>query len=185
MLCENHEEIGIEKPACRRSSRDVNASCLERLDVKSLLHKIKNNHPDTVVLKIKDHLHADINTTILNEILEALKANRVCQCLYVQNLTKAMGDDQLNALIALLEHKQRLWALNIGENYNISTAGWEFFCKSLPSTNITHLYVSEHTIKIDLKNEMRAKIRENRKKHTLHCSKKNIDVITKCTHMWW
>lgn len=168
----------------RRSNRDPNASLLGRRDVKQLLRKIRLNHRDTVVFKIKDHIMADINSTVLDEIIAALCKNRVCQALYVQNLTKAMGDTQLKALIELFKSKQ-IWCLNIGENYNISLSGWKIFCRSLSKTNITHLYVSEHVIKLDLKNEMRSKIRENRKKHDLHCSLKNLKVIEKCTNMWW
>lgn len=62
---------------------------------------------------------------------------------------------------------------------------WNYFCKMLGKTNITHLYVSEHVIDIELKNKMREIIRMNRKKHTLHCSIKNIKIIEKCTNMWW
>jgi predicted SprT family Zn-dependent metalloprotease len=78
-----------------------------------------------------------------------------------------------------------IWCLNIGENYEVSNAMWEEFCESLPQTNITHLYASEHVIDITLKNRMRDYIRENRKKHKKHCSMDNLAVIEKCTHMWW
>jgi hypothetical protein len=47
------------------------------------------------------------------------------------------------------------------------------------------LYVSEHSIPIEMKNKMRDHIRENRKKHTLHCAFKNLHVIERCTNMWW
>lgn len=73
----------------------------------------------------------------------------------------------------------------VGENYNITNSGWRKFCDNLPNTNITHLYVSEHVIDIDLKNKMRDYIRMNRTKHTLHNSVSNIRVIERCTHMWW
>jgi len=169
----------------RRSSRDPSAQLLGRRDVKQLLRKIKVNHRDTVILKIKDHVLADMSSNVLDEIIEALAKNRVCQALYAQNLNKAMGDAQIKALLDLLKSKTQLWALNIGENYNISTQMWKHFCKSLPKTSITHLYVSEHVIELDLKNEMRKNIRENRKKHDLHCSLKNIRVIERVTNMWW
>lgn len=78
-----------------------------------------------------------------------------------------------------------IWCLNVGENYEISNADWSYFCDALPSTNVTHLYVSEHVISLDLKNRMRSHIRENRKKHNKHCNIKNLDVISRCTHCWW
>jgi hypothetical protein len=85
----------------------------------------------------------------------------------------------------MLQKKLNIWALNIGENYEISISTWRKFTDCLPSTNITHLYVSEHVIPIELKNKMREYIRENRRKHTNHCSFKNIHVIEKVTNMWW
>lgn len=174
-----------ESTYVRRSSRDPGASLLDRRDVKQLLRKIKINHRDTIILKIKDHVLADMSSNVLDEILDALNKNRVCQALYLQNLNRAMGDAQLKTLIDLLKSKNRLWALNIGENYNISREMWKHFCKNLPKTYITHLYVSEHVIEPDLKIEMRSNIRENRKKHDLHCSFKNLHVIEKVTNMWW
>ena len=78
--------------------------------------------------------------------------------MYVQNISRAMGDTQLKSLLELLKRKQ-IWCLNIGENYEVTKAGWEYFCNTLPETSITHLYVSEHVIHIDLKNKMREHIR--------------------------
>jgi hypothetical protein len=169
---------------CRRSIRNPHETLLEKADVKSLLNKIKTNHPDTVVLKIKDHMNADINSTVLEEIISSLYKNRICQALYAQNLSKAMTDRQLRQLIELLK-KRKIWCLNLGENYEVSTEGWMLFCEELPNTYVTHLYVSEHTISINLKNEMRFHIRQNRQKHDRHKSVRNLKVISKCTNMWW
>jgi hypothetical protein len=102
----------------------------------------------------------------------------------VQNLSKAFGNDQLTKLLTLLKTKS-IWCLNIGENYEISNKAWSQFCEALPLTSVTHLYVSEHVISIELKNKMRGYIRENRKKHVMHCSMKNLSVIQRCTNMWW
>jgi hypothetical protein len=169
----------------RRSHRDPALAYLDRSDVRNLLAKINENHEDTVVLKLKNHLHADINHLVLDAILAALLTkNRVCQALYAQNLLKAMGDPQLDAMTKLCT-KKKIWCVNVGENYNISKGGWDRFCATLPTTFITHLYVSEHTITGELKNRMRDYIRTNRKKHDLHCSMKNIAVIERCTNMWW
>jgi hypothetical protein len=104
--------------------------------------------------------------------------------LYIQNLSRAIEDTQLFNLIELLK-KKMIWCLNIGENYEVSMTAWQKFCNALPQTNITHLYVSEHSIPIEMKNKMRDHIRENRKKHTLHCAFKNLHVIERCTNMWW
>lgn len=171
-------------PVRRRSSRDPSLTLLERRDVKQLIKKIEQNHQDTVILKIKDHILADISSSVLDLIITALWKNRVCQALYMQNLSKSMQDAQLKSLIVLLQ-KKSIWCLNIGENYEVTQSSWKFFCHSLRKTSITHLYVSEHVIKLELKNAMRDNIRVNRKKHNLHCSLRNIKVIEKCTNLWW
>ena len=78
-----------------------------------------------------------------------------------------------------------IWCINIGETYEVSNEGWKYFCDELNQTYVTHLYVSEHVISIELKNKMRDHIRENRKKHDLHCAFKNLRIIERCTNMWW
>jgi hypothetical protein len=117
-------------------------------------------------------------------LIKVLSCDVSVQALYIQNLSNAIKNPQVSELINLLKCKN-IWCLNIGENYEVSTDMWEYFCNSLPDTSVTHLYVSEHVIPLDLKNKMRQHIRENRKKHTLHCSLRNIEVIEKCTNMWW
>eukprot|EP00596_Hydrurales_sp_CCMP1899_P003791 CAMPEP_0119046136 /NCGR_PEP_ID=MMETSP1177-20130426/44627_1 /TAXON_ID=2985 /ORGANISM="Ochromonas sp, Strain CCMP1899" /LENGTH=470 /DNA_ID=CAMNT_0007018857 /DNA_START=254 /DNA_END=1666 /DNA_ORIENTATION=+ len=96
-----------------------------------------------------------------------------------------MNDDQVKSLTEMLKKKKKIWCMNLGENYNVSTSSWVTFCHALPMTHITHLYISEHVITTELKIKLRANIRENRKKHDKHCSLKNIHVIEKCTNMWW
>lgn len=167
-----------------RKRRNPNSVQLSKPDVSILLEKIRNNHLSTVVLKIKDHLNADINSVVLEEIISSLYDNKVCQALYLQNLNNAMHDEQLQKLTALLR-KKKIWCINLGENYNISTHGWTSFCSLLPKTFITHMYVSEHTISSKLKVTMRDHIRENRKKHKLHSSVRNLKVISLCTNCWW
>lgn len=63
----------------RRSTRDPTAPSLEKKEVQALLLKIRSNHPDTVVLKIKHHLDADVNEVVLTAIVEALRKNTVCE----------------------------------------------------------------------------------------------------------
>ena len=179
LLTENAETEQV-----RRSHRDPSRAYLERTDLKTLLIKIRDNHDDTVILKLKDHLMSDINSVVLDEIISALYSNKVCQALYFQNLSKAMNDQQLGALIGLLK-KKKIWCMNLGENYHVSIGGWVSFCNLLPLTLVTHLYISEHVISSDLKKKIRSNIRENRKKHDKHCSLSNVHVIEKCTNMWW
>jgi hypothetical protein len=84
-----------------------------------------------------------------------------------------------------LLQKKTIWCLNIGETYNISAHCWRYFCDALHLTNVTNLYVSEHVISKELKHDMRYHIRENRKKHDLHCAFKYIRVIKRMTNCWW
>ncbi|RYY72732.1 hypothetical protein EON63_20480 [archaeon] len=112
----------------RRSVRDPGVALLQTSQVQTLLSKIKSNHADTVVLKIKDHLVSDINSTVMDHIFAALHSNRVCQALYLQNLTRAMQNAQILNLLELLKRKM-IWALNVGENYEVSSDMWEHFCK--------------------------------------------------------
>ena len=66
-------------------------------------------------------------------------------------------------LVQVLRRK-RIWALNVGENFNISLPAWEMFTGALSDTAVAYLYVSEHHIKgTSLKTDMRDAIRENRK----------------------
>jgi len=183
-LAQEDEQIGVVSNFVRRSVRDPSLALLERPDVQNMLRKIRGNHAETVVLKIKDMILSDINSVVMDEILHSLEKNDVCQALYVQNLDRAIEDKQLRRLVELLK-KRPIWCLNIGETYNISQTTWDFFCKSLIDTSITHLYVSEHVIELEMKNEMRENIRKNRKKHNMHCSLENIRVIERCTNMWW
>ena len=141
----------------RHSDRNPLLAQLCTSDFINLIEKIKTNHKDTVVLKIKDHMKADINSLVLSEIWKALRVNKgclvvllsciceshhssilVCQALYAQNLSRAMGDEQLLELLALLT-KKIIWCLNLGENYNVTNNCWIHFCKQLQTTYVTHL----------------------------------------------
>jgi hypothetical protein len=177
-------EVAIESIATRKTQRNPAQSMLERRDVQKMLHNIRNNDPSTIVFKVKEHVFADINAVVFDAIVDALAVNKVCQAIYIQNLSNAIHDDQVRHLIKVLK-KKKIWCVNIGENYEVSTRMWEEFCARLPETFVTHLYVSEHVIPLPLKNLMREHIRHNRKKHQLHCAFKNLAVIERCTNMWW
>ena len=69
----------------RRSVRDPSLAMMDRNDLGVLLERIRTNHASTVVLKIKDHLLADISSSVFDAIVDALWKNKVCQvkkCLY-------------------------------------------------------------------------------------------------------
>ena len=78
-------------------------------------------------------------------------------------MLQGMLDAQLVHLAQVLTNK-RIWALNVGENFQISINGWARFTKALEQTAVGYMYVSEHHLKhTDLKIRMRDVIRVNRK----------------------
>jgi hypothetical protein len=73
------DEEDIEESYVRRSTRDPNAAVLHKGDFKKLINRILTNDPKTVILKIKEHGLTDITPVAMNEIIEALYKNNVCQ----------------------------------------------------------------------------------------------------------
>lgn len=97
-----------------------------------------------------------------------------------------MRDLQVLHLLKILQQPScKIWCLNIGENYKVTMETWDKFANGLKFTKITHMYASEHTITPELKELIRVTIRDNRKKHNMHCNPDNLDTIIQCTHCWW
>lgn len=63
----------------RRSRRNITESFLNRRDVTNLLERICKDHHSSVVLKIKEHILSDINSGVIDAIIDALGRNSVCQ----------------------------------------------------------------------------------------------------------
>jgi hypothetical protein len=173
---------GAQANWVRRSGRACGSSGLSARQLKEVIDKIKTNHPEAVVLKLKDHLGADTNSSVMEAVLRALAVNTNCQALYIQNFSEALRDPQLKQLAKVLA-KGRIWCLNIGETYQVSPGAWERFASALAHTHVTHMYASEHTISAELKTRFRDVIRENRCKHDRHISMDNLAVIERCTNM--
>jgi hypothetical protein len=77
-----HENNGIglyDQSNIRRSTRNPSFSYLEKSEVKKLIDQIQRNHPSTVILKLKNHLAADINFAVFEAVLNALWKNTSCQ----------------------------------------------------------------------------------------------------------
>ena len=91
----------------------------------------------------------------------------------------------LHLLRILQQPSCKIWCLNIGETYKVKMKTWDKFARGLKHTKITHMYASEHTITPELKELIRTTIRDNRKKHNMHCDPENLDTIIRCTHCWW
>ena len=168
----------------RRSVRQPHRSELMNPNVLELISKLRTNHPDVVVLKLKRYIGPDTPQLVMDAILDALLDNSNCQALYIQNFNEGMRDEQMMRLLKVLENGN-IWCLNVGETYKVKTRTWEKFTEGLVRTSVTHTYASEHTISIELKDKIREIIRENRKKHDRHNNPENLDVIVQCTHCWW
>mmetsp|Transcript_35117 Transcript_35117/g.53864 ORF Transcript_35117/g.53864 Transcript_35117/m.53864 type:complete len:253 (+) Transcript_35117:131-889(+) len=171
----------------RRSMRQPCKNALESPLCKSLLDRLRMNDSDMVVLKMKKYL-GDPNTpmVVIDAVLDALEENTNCQALYIQNFNEGMRDSQVMHLLRILQHPScNMWCLNLGETYNVRRKTWKRFARGLRKTKITHMYASEHTISNELKEYIRDRIRDNRKKHTMHCDPENLQVILQCTHCWW
>jgi len=170
----------------RRSSRNVNSHTISDARVQALFQKLEHDCDSVKVLKLKNFLPPDASSEVMEHVLIKLAMNRSVEALYIHNFNDAMDDAMMHKLMKVLRQPQsRIWALNIGENYRLTTAGWEYFTRELKRTAVTHMYMSEHVISPELKVAMRDAVRENRKKHGRHNSYWNHGVISKVTNMWW
>ena len=76
---------------------------------------------------------------------------------------QGMLDPQLEHLARVLRNG-RIWALNVGENFQITLPAWQRFTDALAGTAVAYLYVSEHHLGgTNIKVSMRDAIRINRK----------------------
>lgn len=55
----------------------------------------RSNDPEVEVLKMHHYLGPDVNTTVINAVLEALSTNANCQALYIQNFNEGFRDEQV------------------------------------------------------------------------------------------
>ena len=171
----------------RRSARMPSRAALMSPNTQVLLHKLSTNDEDMIVLKMKKYVSDPATpSVVIDAVLDALEENENCESLYIQNYNEGMKDDQVLRLLAILKRPScKIWCLNIGETYKVKRKTWKKFARGLRHTKVTHMYASEHTISAELKEYIRATIRDNRKKHNMHVDPNNLDTIVKCTHCWW
>jgi len=186
-ILKNDDLVAPSSHWVRRSCRQPSKAALNAPSVRDLLHKLKTNHSDMAVLKLKKYINdPDTPQVVLDGVLDVLEENTNCQALYIQNFNEGMRDNQVLRLLRALQLPTcKIWCLNIGETYNVKSRTWKKFAKGLKRTNITHMYASEHTIDSTLKDKIRDIIRKNRRKHDMHKNPENLNVIIQCTHCWW
>ena len=169
----------------RRSTRRSGVSDIASRSVQHLLRLLESNDPSIRILRLKNFLRADMSFASVELVFDALLRNTSVEVLYCQALTdKAMPDAQMDTLLKILK-RGTIWGLNAGELYNITNAKWEEFTRALSDTNVTHLYTSEHTITPQLKDEMRAAARKNRRTDARHLCMHRRALILKVRNMWW
>ena len=164
---------------------DTIDSQLQRRDVQSLLRSLRSKEravPRT--LRLKNYISSDVNTQVIDNVLNALIDNEFVEALYIHNFEQGMTDDQIDLLIKVLE-KGRIWILNVGENFQVSRDGWERLSEALKRTNVTHIYVSEHIITKDMKKRIIKSVRCNRAKDRRHLDYGRFEMINKIGQMWW
>jgi hypothetical protein len=187
ILGEEDNSVGACHNWVRRSSRHPMHSILNSKQMKGFVDKLKSNDLDMRVLKMKKYIN-DPNAPqcVLDVALDALEDNANCEALYIQNFNYGMRENQVLHLLKILQQPAcKIWCLNIGETYNVTTETWDAFTKGLKKTKVTHMYASEHTITTAMKDDIRETIRMNRSKHDMHINPNNLDVIIQCTHCWW
>ncbi|CAN0454101.1 unnamed protein product, partial [Scytosiphon promiscuus] len=51
--------------------------------------------PEVEVLKLHHYLGPDVNTAVIDAVLEALMVNENCQALYIQNFNEGFREEQV------------------------------------------------------------------------------------------
>ena len=140
------------------------------------------------VLRVKQYLRADAGPRELDAVIDALRKNTRVQALYLQNFERGMGDAQLERLTETLKVNRNIWALNVGENFEIGLPAWRDFAGALEETSVSFLYVSEHHLlrsSPPLKPLMRAAIRRNRDRLLLEGRIPPVGLAKLVKNMWW
>lgn len=55
----------------------------------------RSNDAEVEVLKLHHYLGPDVNSTVINAVLDALSTNNNCQALYIQNFNEGFQDEQV------------------------------------------------------------------------------------------
>lgn len=72
-------------------------------------------------------------------------------------MLQGMFDKQIEKLCDVLR-LQRIWAINVGENFEVTQNGWRHFARNLPSTAVAYLYVEENNLQgTTLKTQVRCR----------------------------
>ncbi|CAG9461207.1 unnamed protein product [Pedinophyceae sp. YPF-701] len=182
------EDVADDAGLARRSARRPRDFMFRR-DFQDLIHKIETNsrefQADGKILRLKQYIPSEVRSAEINRILDALWLNDRIEVLYIQNFELAMFDEQLDKIVELCQSKWNIYAVNIGENAEISMKAWDKFTQALPLTNIAYMYMSEHlVVKMPwLKDKMRENMRENRKR--CHILDRDPQVVRLTGNMWW
>lgn len=59
---------------------------------------VRSNDPEVEVLKLHHYLGPDVNTAVIDAVLDTLMVNDNCQALYIQNFNEGFRNEQVRAL---------------------------------------------------------------------------------------
>lgn len=161
---------------------------MEKKDFRLLIELILGNstafEAQGRILRIKNYIPCDASPLEIDLILAALRKNSRIEVLYIQNFERGMTDQQLYHLVEVLKERRQIWAVNIGENYQITPVAWEWFIDNLPFTSIGYTYLSEHHIDAPTKRRIIELVRNNRKRDEKECPR-DPEVCMRVGNMWW
>lgn len=118
--------VGGVDASSGREKRIAGGNPFEKPDFAKLVHLIRSNSTEFEaqgrILRLKNYIGAHARAVDMDIIIEALRENTRVEVLYIQNFEDGMHDQQLYHLVDVLKER-RIWALNIGENANVSAWG--------------------------------------------------------------
>lgn len=88
------------------------------------------------------------------------------------NAMQGMLDKQIDRLCDVLR-LERIWAINVGENFEVTQNAWQRFARALPATAVAHLYVEE--------NNLLGTTLKNQARHMQHFSSSSCAAYTYAT----
>lgn len=172
----------------KRPARSKYSSIIETPSFIRFLKQVEGDDHEMKILNVKAKTGRDPSPRDLMHLLLNIRYNKTIEVLYIYNLGSSFTDEVMKHTIWMLQHNKNIWAVNIGENEQVSEGMWDEFAKALRKTNICFLYAgSECIVNEDLKKAMIDAARENRERV---CGvgpwwEENKETLRKVINMWW
>ena len=157
------------------------------MKVQELIDTLRDSEDTSFTyLKLKE-VCPRVTEAELNSIMDALRENSSVRAMNAQNQPHATADT-LTIVIKVLKCK-KIFAINLGEWFNLTRDDWQRLLDALPQTNVGFLYISEPG-KCSLTEEQKAQfftvLRANRTRFTDWYTDYQVKAIAEKVHnMWW